>query len=216
MTQPIENTGEKFFIRYRLTADCLCLGERTRGGIFRPCSTVFRYYGLVEALKARLGSGGGLPICAVGRFLAEPVPRQVLTFAPRDRVKGVSTVPLQVEYIPSARADIYVVGNTFTKSWPAEFQISLGALTSKGLGHCTLRKTGCVPFGRARRGQLCVRIPEDDNLLSILDVKVRSPIYGYLFKSTSPTSGVYVRSLFEGSLVEAPAPLLKEVQDYAG
>ena len=215
MNNIAQNEGSGYFIKYRLTADCLCLGERTRGGIFRPCSTVFRYYGLVRALGARFGSEWA--IHAVGRFVGDlPPRREILTYAPRDRVSGVSTIPLHVEYIPDAQADIFVVSNAVTRSWPPKFDISLGALTSKGFGHCTLKKTGYLPFGDPMEGQLCVRIPEHKAVLSQFNVeKVQSAVYGYLFKSTSIDGGVYVRSLFEGSRVKAPPQLLKRNGDNA-
>ena len=36
------------------------------------------------------------------------------------------------------------------------------------------------------------------------------PIYGYLFEPIDENSGVYIKSLFEGSVVNAPTFLLED------
>ena len=86
------------FLKYRLEANALCLGERVRGGLFRPTCRVFRYGTLVGALKARFGGRG--PIHAAGRFLW-PAPDanrlEVLSYAPRDRARRLSKLPLAIE-----------------------------------------------------------------------------------------------------------------------
>lgn len=61
-------------------------------------------------------------------------------------------------------------------------------------------------------GVLKTRIPEEKaDLFGIDNVDVIKPHYGYLFKPTSINDGIYVRALFEGSLVKGYHFLLKEI-----
>jgi hypothetical protein len=190
------------FFHYRLTADTLCLGERTRGGTFRPCASVFSYPTLVGALKEALDITD--PLHASARFVQEPR-REVLTFAPRDRARGVSSIPLQVEYLVDARADLYILQSDSMGGLHDSFSFTIGALRSKGLGRCLAERLPdhtCDSPSR-RPGRLCLRLPDPN-----LDPQIKAAFgiggitaarYGYLFKLSSPTSGNYLRSLFEGS-----------------
>lgn len=204
------------FLRYRLGSDALCLGERVRGGLFRPCCRVFRYGTLVGALKANFGETE--PIHAAGRF----VPRgpdtnrlEVLTYAPRSRARVLSKIPLSIEYVANVSAELFVLSTGFTQTWPSEFTLSMGAMKSKGFGHCHVKLLEVVAFSRPRKGRLAMRIPEEGEVENAFGIRnVLSPFYGYLFKPTSATSGVYVRSLFEGSEVVALEPILEPESRY--
>ena len=93
--------------------------------------------------------------------------------------------------------------NESTAEIPHGFNIVMGALISKGLGQCELRKTRLVEADPPKLGFLRTRIPVDKQ--SIFNIRrIIMPVYGYLFEPTSTTSGKYVLSLFEGSAVVAP------------
>jgi hypothetical protein len=120
------------FLRYMLPAETLCLGERIRNGIFRPCSPVFSYTTLAGALTEVLEPAG--PIHAAARFLS-PVDgsnREILTFAPRDGVSGVSTIPLQVEYLVGVVADLFILKSDAVRQLPKAFSFSMGGATLQG------------------------------------------------------------------------------------
>lgn len=197
----------KAFLHYKLESDLLCLGERIRGSIFRPCLDVFTYTGLVGALKARFPHPYR-PIHAVGRFINKK--RQMLTFSPRDRACETSVVPLQIEYLSDVEAELYVELNDFTSTWPEQFILRLGAMKSKGFGECRITKIGEVKPAEPTCGRLAVRLPDDQKVLEAVGVsKVKAPRYGYLFEPDRGGTGHYVRALFEDSYVKACPILLK-------
>jgi hypothetical protein len=196
------------FLHYRLRADTLCLGERTRGGTFRPCASVFSYTTLAGALTEVLGSAG--TIHAAARFLSPVVGsnREILTFAPRDRVSGVSTIPLQVEYLVDVVADLFILESDATRQLPKAFSFSMGAMRSKGFGRCLAERIGEDPAGNPRQGRLCVRLPDLPEIRQAFRMNVpgNSDLkMGYLFNASA---GTYIRSFFEGSAVTAYAMIL--------
>ncbi|MCX8052388.1 MAG: hypothetical protein N3B12_01140 [Armatimonadetes bacterium] len=198
----------KSFLHYQLKADLLCLGERIRGGIFRPCLEVFTYTGLAGALKSRFPHPYR-SIHAVGRFRHKS--RHILVFSPRDRGREVSAVPLEIEYLADVEADLYVQLNDFTATWPDHFTLRLGAMKSKGFGECRVDKIGEVKPGEPKYGKLAVRLPDDPVVLEALGVmEVKAPVYGYLFRPDRGGTGHYELGLFENSIVKADPILLKE------
>jgi hypothetical protein len=199
------------FLRYKLTATTLSLGERLRAGLFRPCARVFRYSALAGAFKDRFGTPA--PIHAVARFVGSQLGRnrvETLSFAPRDRSQRLSVVPLEIEYLANVSAEVFVLRTVETAAWPKSFHMSMGAMRSKGFGRCQLRFAEEVTCGRPEVGNLCVRVPDTKDVLAVFGIRnVLAPVYGYLFQPTSSTSGVYIRSLFEGSRV-ASYPIILE------
>lgn len=196
------------FLRYKLEANLLCMGERIRGSIFRPCLDVFTYTALVGALKARFPHPTRR-IHAVGRFINKR--RDMLVFSPRDRGRGVSVVPLEIEYLTDVEADLFVEHNDFTATWPEAFILRLGAMKSKGFGECRISKTGEYKPEEPQEGKLAIRIPDDEKVKQALGLAgVRSPVYGYLFHPDRGGTGHYERGLFEESDVLADPFLLQE------
>ena len=79
----------------------------------------------------------------------------------------------------------------------------------KGFGACKLEFTKEITDPNISRGILATRIP--CSFLGMFMIRsVVKPFFGYLFKPTSDASGVYVKSIFEGSEVVGPNVLLKE------
>jgi hypothetical protein len=194
------------FIEYTINSEALCMGERTKAGLIKPTCRTIRYSQITGALRRRFGEDG---IHAVGFLIEKEGYNQInyLTYSPRDRILDHSKIPLQVEYLTDVLGKVFVLENELTQSFPDPLEITMGALLSKGFGKCILKREGIIETDSPQRGYLRTRIPEE--LMNIFGiVKVLQPVYGYLFKPTSPSTGVYVKSLFEGSLVIGPQFIL--------
>jgi len=193
------------FWEYELRAERLCLGERMKGGLFRPCDThAIRYSAVTGALRSVFGGD----LHAAGYFLESPDHNRVeyLTYSPRDDATGVSKLPLTIQFL----ADVLgrVVVNTPQEPLPETFELCMGAMKSHGLGRCQFRLRGPAKTEQVR-GRLLTRLPVH-RAVDFEVQRVIAPIYGYLFEPTSPLSGEYVLALFEGSEVYGPQCLVKE------
>jgi hypothetical protein len=192
------------FISYELVSGMLCLGERNKKGTFRPTVTTIPYSQITGALRAKFGREEDIQ--AVG-ILVIPVKKEYLIYSPRNKISNVSKIPLTIEYLQNAKGVIYLPKNERTEMLPPEVIISMGAFKHRGFGESKLSNKKIIETCEIKRGVLSTRIPEEK--LGVFDVrKIIKPVYGYLFKPTSETSGVYVRSLFEGSEIAGPAFLL--------
>ncbi len=192
------------FLTYELWAEMLCLGERTKGALFRPCASVFSYCTITGALKAYFPEIS--PLHAVARFTNghQGNKRTVLSFSPRDRACGLSVVPLQIEYLADVHAKVFIARNETTLNLPRTFTISMGGMKSKGFGRCELQQKDVVVCENPQPGTLCVRIPQEPEVLKVFGVRrLLLPIYGYLYRASSSVSGSYQRSLFEGTRLVA-------------
>lgn len=197
------------FLEYELTSAALCMGERVKGAIFRPCDTkTIRYSVITGALRSYFA----IPdLHAAGYLLEDDGHNEIhyFTYCPQDRATGTSKVPLTAQFLVNVLGLVYVKKGGF--NLPEELDITMGALKSRGFGRCHLKLRGAVTGRMGPPGLLRTRIPFD--LLGEFDVRsVRQPRYGYLFRPTSPSTGVYVRALFEGSEVVGPNVLVEEVR----
>ena len=126
------------FLKYELTSPALCMGERTKGGLFRPCCRTIRYSQISGALRAHFGgewhAAGHLVECEGHNVV------QYFTYSPRAKAQGVSKIPLTVEFLTDVLGLVYMVPNG--RRLPKEFEITMGALRSQGLGRCTLKYQG--------------------------------------------------------------------------
>lgn len=196
------------FWEYKLTADILCIGERFKKGLVRPCVKTIPYSTITGALRQEVL---GIPSWAdKGHAVGCIDEYEEITFVggPRDAVTGVSKLPLTTQALANVEGRVYVIRDEHTKGLPSELQFTMGALKSKGFGRVRLVRESDEPKDHEScLGYLNTRIPEA--LLGVFGITdVRKPIYGYLFKPTSATGGVWVRALFEGAIVKAPALLI--------
>lgn len=211
MDKTLETNG-RVYAQYRLTADLLCLGERMRGSVFRPCLEVLPCTALEGAFRARFPHPDRR-VYAAGHFRKKR--KEVLVYAPRDRHCGHSKIPLQIEYLADVEADVYVLLNDWTTKWPDNFDMQLGAMRPQGFGRCKMEKRSEVPASHPKPGKLGVRMLDDETTKEMFGVRqVMSAIYGYLFVPDHGKKGHYERGLFEGSDVVAdPIVLKREVSE---
>jgi len=207
----------KTFLRFELKTQALSIGERIKGGTFRPCIESIP----TSTLKGSFRDNFGLEdVLAIGFFREGTYQKDIFTYAPFDSFLGTAKLPISLEYLKPANgtkaveADIYVVKNEAIKSLVKDdpTEISLGALKSKGFGRCELRYLGEIK-PNLKVGYLKGRLLEDEcNAFGITEVI--KPCYGYLFYPTSEVSGVYKRALFEGSIIKGPEILIKGEYKY--
>lgn len=191
---------------YRLEADTLCLGERIKGGLHRPCSRSLRYSTITPALRQRFGMPN---LHAVGVFIENGESPSYLVYSPTDRVMGVAKIPLTLEYLTNVEGLVFMVCDAEPPT--GKFSLMLGAYRSKGFGRTTLTYLPQVSEYSIRPGKLGVRLPLDT--AQIFGIEIIRPVYGYLWRpdeSEPLTRGSYVPSLFEDTLCRAPNCLLKE------
>lgn len=194
------------FLQYAVTGETLCLGERTKGGLFRPCDRrAMRYSAVTGALRSYVG---GSSIHAAGYFEHRAGCNQVeyLTYGPRNQATGVAVLPLTVQYLANVAGVVVVKADDHTL--PDSFDIVMGALKAQGFGRCRFQLTGAAdmtPTWGRLRSRIPVAVQSEFEIASVQDA-----VYGYLFEPTSATAGRYVLALMEDSHVVGPACLVEE------
>jgi hypothetical protein len=203
----------KFWV-YTLTADTLCLGERTKKGTYRASiESCIPYSQITGALRALYGGGGHeFDLHAVGvlRFFR----KQSITQGLRDRLTGISVLPIEADILVDVQGQVYVVYNDYTANLPERIELRMGAFRSKGIGDCVLDRPAARPpleVTETQVGRLGVRLPDDADILRLFGIEeVLMPVWGYLFRPDERhISGQYVRALFEGSIVRGPKIFLQ-------
>lgn len=211
------NATNKTFLHFELKTQAIAIGERIKGGTFRPCIENIPTSTLKGSFRKHFGLTNAL---AIGFFKEGTHKKDIFTYAPFDACLGTAKLPISLEYLRPAdgtkavEADIYVVKNGATKVLikSTSTEIFLGALKSKGTGRCGLRYVGEVKPD-LKIGYLKGRLLEEE-CSSFGITKVIKPCYGYLFYPTSEVGGVYKRALFEDSIIEGPEILVKEEYKY--
>ncbi|MBE0481071.1 MAG: hypothetical protein IBX68_08835 [Dehalococcoidia bacterium] len=191
-------------------------------GTFRPMVPAFElgsreyrpipYSTAAGALREFVDLSYDVPVHAAGYFTAGNL--ESLIIAPRDNVTGVSKLPITIQFLANAEGRLFVSVDQNTKDLPEYFEMVMGGMRYKGFGLCRLTRVYAQPRPeKTVSGALLTRIPED--ALGVFggdpEAVVRDGPYrrGYLFKPTSATGGVYVRSLFEESIVVAYSCLVR-------
>lgn len=200
-------------LKIDLEIDSIIIGERIKGGIYRPCLETIPSSTVQGAFKYALG----IDVRGVGFFEAGTYEIRDFTYSVKDKYLGVAKVPFTSSCLyPSGKekikAKIYLKENSSINKYKLQNLVfTLGALKSKGFGKTRVTKVEEVEV-EIKQGVLNVRVIEDD--ASALGITAISPVYGYLFYSENPISGVYKRAFFEESLVKAPEVMLKEATFY--
>jgi hypothetical protein len=201
------------FIKLNVEIDSVIIGERVKGGIYRPCLETIPSSTIRGAFKNFLG----LEINGVGIFVKYTYRIKDFVYSVKDKFLETAKMPFVAEYLSpkgnsKIKAEIYIVKNDEISSELFKgLEFYLGALKSKGFG-----KTKVIDIEEVspciKQGLLNVRIYEDE--CDKFNITVLSPIYGYLFYPTNIVNGFYKKALFENSLVKAPEIFLKEETFY--
>ena len=199
-----------------LEIESVIIGERFKGGTFRPCQDTIPSSTIEGALKHYFG----VEVPAVGFFEENTYEFDEFTYSVRDKFLNVSKMPITTAYLRprgvyrKIKAKIYIpysrgVGLK-NELKDAEFQI--GALKSKGFGKSKIVEVKEIE-SEIKQGILKVKVFEEE--VGEFGIEPISPVYGYLFKPDKfSIGGIYKRALFPGSLVKAPEVLLREVTYY--
>ena len=199
------------FWEYKLTADILCIGERFKKGLVRPCVKTIPYSTITGALRQEVLGVPSWDDKGHACGCLDKYKEIMLVGGPRDTITGVSKLPLTTQALVEVKGRVYIVFDEVTKDLPFRLDFSMGALKSKGFGRVSLIRETNEPIESREPciGHLNTRIPED--LLGVFGItQVKKPVYGYLFKPTSDNGGVWVRALFDGSIVEGSSHIIKK------
>ncbi|NWF99160.1 MAG: hypothetical protein HXY52_09570 [Nitrospirae bacterium] len=201
------------FIKLNVEIDSVIIGERVKGGIYRPCLETIPSSTIRGAFKNCLG----LEINGVGIFVKDTYQIKDFVYSVKDKFLETAKMPFVAEYLSpkgnsKIKAEIYIVKNNgISPELFENVEFYIGALKSKGFG-----KTKVIEIEEIssdiKQGFLNVRIYEDE--CDKFNITVLSPIYGYLFYPTDIVSGIYKMALLENSLVKAPEIFLKEETFY--
>ena len=205
------------FFKLELEIDSLIIGERIKGGVFRPCIDTIPSV----TIEGALYNNFNLDLKAVGILDKDTYERAEFTYSITDRYTMVSKIPITTQYLKpkrdKIRADVYipyskdkedVINNLKGK------EFMLGAMKSKGFGHCLIKRIDNIDSDIVQ-GKLKVRVLEEE--AKDFCIKVLAAKYGYLFKpdiNKDRLTGKYTRALFEGSIVIAPDILVSEKTCY--
>ena len=201
------------FIKLNVEIDSVIIGERVKGGIYRPCLETIPSSTIRGAFKNCLG----LEINGVGIFVKDTYQIKDFVYSVKDKFLETAKMPFVTEYLSpkgnsKIKAEIYIVKNDEISSELFKgLEFYLGALKSKGFGKTKVIKPEEISPD-IKQGFLNVRIYENE--CDKFNITVLSPIYGYLFYPTDIVSGIYKMALLENSLVKAPEIFLKEETFY--
>ncbi|MGC8979301.1 hypothetical protein [Caldisericum sp.] len=201
------------YLKLDVEIDFIILGERIKGGIYRPCLETIPSSTIKGAFRNYLG----IEITGVGKFVKNSYQIKDFVYCVKDKYLEISKMPFVTEYLAPKeeeriKAEIYIVKNgMITPELFKNLEFSIGALKSKGFGKTKVVNVEEIE-SHIKQGKLNIRIFEDE--AGLFNITVISPVYGYLFYPTNLISGVYKRALFEESLVRAPEVFLKEATFY--
>lgn len=210
------NSMTKFF-RLELEIDSLIIGERMKGGVFRPCIDTIPSV----TIEGALYNNFGLDLKAVGILDNNTYERTEFTYSITDRYTMVSKIPITTQYLKpkkdKIRAYVYIPYSEDKEDIINSLkgkEFMLGAMKSKGFGHCVIKDIDNIDSSIVQ-GELKVRVLEEE--AEDFYIKVLAAYYGYLFKpdiDKDRLTGKYVRALFEGSIVRAPDILIRKKTYY--
>ncbi|CAB3287438.1 conserved protein of unknown function [Methanocaldococcus lauensis] len=196
-----------------LEIDSIIIGERIKGGVYRPCQELIPSSTIEGAIKHYFG----VEVPAVGIFEKGSYEFDEFVYSVRDRVFETSKLPIFTEYLKPKNGDkikakVYIpIKKAEEKGLNKEIlesvEFQMGALKSRGFGWTKIVDVKEIE-SEIKQGFLNVKLFEDEAI--DFGIEIISPIYGYLFKPKNFVCGVYKRALFPGSLVKAPDVLLKD------
>jgi hypothetical protein len=204
------------FIEILLEIDSIIIGERIKGGVFRPCQEIIPS----ATIEGALFHYFGLRIPAVGFFVEGTYMMDEFVYSVRDKLLNISRMPLITNYLSPSNGDMKIRGRVYVpyddgKDLCDEIldeEFRMGALRSRGFGKC--RAVGLQSHDyEIKQGILKVKLFESE--IASFGIEEISSIYGYLFSPDRISiGGIYRRALCPGSLVNAPEALTRKVTYY--
>ncbi len=201
------------FFRLKVHIDSIVIGERIKGGTYRPCLETIPS----STIKGVFRHFFGKDVKGVGHFEKGTYEQKELIYSVKDKYLEAAKMPIISSYLApknteKIKADIFIVKeNHITKDMFDNFIFTMGGLKSRGFGRSEVINVEEVT-PQIKQGWLKIRIFEDE--VEYFAIQALSPLYGYLFHPTDFVSGFYKRALFEGSLVKAPEIFLEKESYY--
>ncbi|PIU85815.1 MAG: hypothetical protein COZ68_02080 [Deltaproteobacteria bacterium CG_4_8_14_3_um_filter_43_13] len=202
-------------IEYRLSAERICLGERVKGGVYKPSTNIIGY----TRLKGAIYDALGISAHAVG--VIDSIDNiSYITMGPKCRNTEVVRLPIKIMYLEGVKGYAYILDeDNLYGDLPEEMSLHIGGLRMKGFGQCILnnKQQSQLSIEDVQEGILSTRIPKE--VAGVFNINVLKEKLGYLFLRDNEETGRYVLAYFEGSKVKAPRFLLEggtHMADYKG
>lgn len=192
----------QIFYKYKLTSDAIHIGDRYKGGIFKPTIDYLRATTITFALRKYFNDD---TIYAYGKKIfgiKKVMVRNIMDRANRTGKTTGTRGPIQVEIIENAQCEVIV-----NKKLDDEIEIKLGGFLNLGLGISKLKLIDEISNIQIARIKLESAIPiEWSNDFGIRNIELE--IIGYLhFPSKDNPFGVgkYKKSYFPGTILYGPS-----------
>lgn len=180
--------------RYKFKSKALHIGDRYKGGIYKPTVDYIRATTITFALRKVTGDDS---VYAFGKGISGL--RKIMVRNPVDRGSRSGRAsgdrgPVHIEYFEDANGEIYV-----NRDIGDGFKLVLGGFKSIGFGVTELTKVGEVD-PKVIKGYLATAIPIQWEGEFGIKSEIM-PIYGYVFMPDGIIGGRYVKSLMPGSYI---------------
>jgi hypothetical protein len=191
--------------RFEARFTTLIIGERFKRGTYRPCTETIPSSTVAGFFRENFGIPDAI---GVGRIDSGSYERKWAVAGILDKALHGVKFPIETEYLGQRDDGIRV---TLYLRWQESLQslkqiklcpVVMGAWRNKGFGR------GFLSFAELleptiQLTELRTRLTQ--TAAQALGVhRVLAPVFGYLFEATGPTTGRWVPSFFEGSVVEGP------------
>jgi hypothetical protein len=191
--------------RFDANFSSLIIGERFKRNVYRPCIETVPSSTIAGFFRENFGIQDAV---GVGRIDSASYQRRHVVVSLCDNALDGVSMPIETEYLVprngAVRASLYLLWHEqldFLKAVNG-LPVAMGAWRNKGFGRGILSFRGFVDYWI---GPVELRTRLTERAGAALGVRrILAPAYGYLFESTGPATGRWVRSLFEGSIVEGP------------
>jgi len=204
-------------VNFEVKSKGIIIGQRIKGGVFRP---------VIDHIPSSTVEGmfrNILNINVKGFGIFNEYEIREFTYSVRDKMLNFSKMPITTQYIKTNGGKIYILKED-QKTELIENLVGktmyLGGLKSKGFGKIKIVGVNEVDEGKliSIQGKLVANIYLE--YVDPFEIKVISPIYGYLIKGTGFLGNglyrnlKYIKSLMKNSIVKAPKILIEEETYY--
>ena len=193
-------------IEYDFFSERLCIGERVKGGTYKPCAQVLPY----SKIRGSFKEYAGVEVDGFG-IITSISNTGHITISPRDRLTDTARLPIKVMYLEGVTGKVFIREDRgLYYCLEKEFSFFMGGLKMKGFGRSRVKNKKAFAVKEKdtqNKGILGTRIPVDK--AELFGIEVLKERLGYLFVPHDEETGTYVLSYFEGSLIKGPQFLIK-------